>query len=254
MAGTVMFGKNSETGPSPGLWGLAPRDVFYDPAVASVIKEDFLDPIVTADRWTIVEGDAASAFSHLVTEIGGVARLQVATTDNHECYIGSGGETVWGKYDAGEGDMFWEVRFRTSSITDCAIYIGMAEESTAAANMLVDDTGAMVAKDTVGFHSLTATPSILSAVYNTASGTQVVAGTAQTMVADTWYKVGCYFNGSRNYWYVNGVAVAPTAGVLESAATFPDGEELGFAIGVKTGDALTVNLDVDWVYWAQLRK
>lgn len=247
----VFFEKNDGTGLSPGLWEKMPRDIWSNPAQAFTIQEDFLDPIITGDRWTIVETDGS--WAHLLTEIGGVGRLTSGATDNDEGYLGGGAETVWGKMVAGSRPLAWEARFRINSIADLALYFGLAEEATAAANMLVDDTGAMVVKDTVGFHSLAATPATLSSVHATASGAQVVAGTAKTMVVDTWYKVGCYCDGKRNYWFVDGVVVAPTAGVLMGAANFPDGEEMSFAFGLKTGEAVTKLLDIDWVYFAQLR-
>ena len=251
MAGTVLFEKNDNIGPSPGLWHRMPRDVWYDPAVAFTVKEDFERLPVTGDRWTLVEGDATADITQLLTEIGGVTNIQVDTTDNIESYIG--GANGWGMIDSDQRPLAWEARFRLDAIADHGFYIGLTEEATAAANMLVDDTGEMVVKDAVGFHALTATPATLSSIHITQGGAKVIVGTALTIVASTWYKVGCYFDGKRTFWFVDGVIVAPTAGVLTGATNFPNGEELTLSAGVKVGAAAAVNLDLDWAYFAQLR-
>ena len=75
------------------------------------------------------------------------------------------------------------------------------------------------------------------------------------------HKVGGYFDGKGYYYYINGQQIVPTTaggaadkvGILPSATSFPDGEEVGLMLATKVGTAAEVKVDIDWWRFAQLR-
>lgn len=215
-------------------------------------RDDFEFIGNTGERYTLVEADGSIA--GLVTEEDGVVRMTTGGTDNNECYIGGGvDEFVIANINAGKGRMAVEFRVRPQEILDQGIYVGLGEEAFSAANALVDATGALVDKDFVGFHILTANPAEFDAVFQTAGGAgrTVHKEIAATIVANTFVKLGIAFIDPLVFWFVNGVVVDAT-GVKESAAEFPDGEEMHIQFGIKTGEGTTKRLDIDWWEFAQL--
>jgi hypothetical protein len=225
--------------------------VWQDPSMGWGFFDDFADFYATANKYTLVEGDAASTVGLLATEVGGVLRLDCGNVDNDEVYISAGTEAGLVKIDGAAGRVWMEARIRTDSIADNAagLFIGLTEEGWSAANAMTDDTGVVGDKDTVGFAIVQADGNAITAIHNTASGGGVTTAIAsvQVPVASTWYKLGLYFDGVDTVsWFVNGVANATT--VLESATNFPDGEELHLSAGAKTGSAVGFNVDIDW--WA----
>jgi hypothetical protein len=129
--------------------------------------------------------------------------------------------------------------------------------------MLTDDTG--VPRTTngsfIGFRAVTADPDGMDAVYATASTALTVHQEAadstakyvpgsstvylQNLIADTYVKFGLYFDGTKMYWYVNGVRVND-AGVAYNATNFPDGVNMHVVWGVKTGEAVAKAMTIDW--------
>lgn len=256
MTNIVRYNGSSDRGPSTKLWkGNEPKygEWFNNPSKGWGWFDDFLTFGATANQYTILAADSGASVAPLVSEVGGVLRLTTGSTDENEVGISFGLATsVIGKIDAAAGACGFEARLRSSSITDGNLLLacGMGEEAIMAANMLVDATGVLVDKDFVGFQTLAASGSLLKGVHNTASGGGTTnLGTAGTMVAATWFKVGWWFNGiDKVTYYYNGV---PVLTVLESATNFPDGEELTFALYAKAGTAASLTVDIDWWAFAQ---
>jgi hypothetical protein len=255
MTNIVRYTGLTDRGPSTKLWkGNEPRygEWFNNPNKGWGVFDDFLTFGATANQYTLLNADGG-AIVPVATEVGGVLRLTVHSDDEDETGISYGLATsVLGKIDAGAGACAFETRIRISSVLTgtVALAVGMGEEAIMAANMMADATGIMVDKDFVGFQTLAASGSLLKAVHNTASGGGTTnLGTAGTMVADTWFKVGWYFNGiDKTTYYYNGVAMFT---VLESATNFPDGEELTFALYAKSMTGAGFNVDCDWWAFAQ---
>jgi hypothetical protein len=133
--------------------------------------------------------------------------------------------------------------------------IAMTEEGTAAADT-VSDAGALGDKDMVGFWVLEAAGSALKYGWKKAGQTAQTLGTAATLVADTFVKVGWAYDPSphippakRLSFYVNNAELSlyGTDTTL-AAATFPTGEELGMLFGHKNGSAAAKTSSIDW--WA----
>lgn len=119
-------------------------------------------------------------------------------------------------------DVAFEARWRTPSVADVSHFIGLGKPGRAVAGTLADSTGALVDKDLIGFHSLTAAPTTLKFVYRKEGQTAVDAvATALTFAADTWYKLGFRYRAKnkRLTAYVDGEEVGYVN--LASATTFP---------------------------------
>lgn len=253
MTNVVRYVNASDRGPSEKLWkGNAPRygEWFNNPSKGFGWFDDFLTFGATANQYTILAADSGASAAPIATEVGGVLRLTTGATDENEVGISWGlAASVLGKIDAGTGACGFEARIRPNTVADGNLLLacGMGEEAIMAANMLVDSTGVLVDKDFVGFQTLAASGTALKAVHNTASGGGTTnLGTAGTLTAATWHKLGWWFDGiDKVTYFFNGV---PMYTVKESATNFPDGEELTFALYAKAGTAVTLTVDIDW--WA----
>lgn len=274
----------SSSGPSPGVWDkLTARGLSGDGTRAYVVSDDFLVfgqsvavssnvgcYVSQAGQYKSFEGSSAT-LAQLATASGGVIQLGTPATDNIVSAICQGGAgtsaatSVLGALNRDTNPRLtcFETRFKVSSVADDvqAIFVGLMEENGAVTACKVDDTGATIDNDYIGFDTVhtnggtAGTNAKLRFVYKKDGATaQTVISTLQTMVADTWYKVGfvydpdapeskriaCYLDGVRQGTYVTDAAM--------NASTFPDGEEMGFTAMTKSGVATASNLQLDW--WA----
>ena len=198
--------------------------------------------------------DSGNTITQLATETGGVVRITTDTTDNDEAWLSTGSGIVKVDDALRTGRLFFEARFRTTTIATRNIVVGLGEEGMAVADS-ISDSGVMVDKDFLGFRSLEGDADGLDFAHNVASGGGYITtiDDVQTLVASTWYKAGflidlaaptpyagrCFIDGVENGTYLTRTAI--------DAATFPAGEELAILLGVKNGAGAATILDVDWV-------
>lgn len=215
--------------------------------------------------------DTSTSVAQIATATGGVLRMALNAGDNQEISICQGGAgtsaaaAVLGPINVASSPkpVIFEARFRMSSIADdaAAIFIGLMEENGAVHNAKVDDTGATIDNDFIGFETVhtnggtTGANATLNFVWKKDGATKVtlISG-VKTLVADTWYKVGFVYQpleapSKRLAVFVDNVEQTTYGTYTQlSASTFPDGEELGFTAIAKTGSATASNVDLDW--WA----
>ena len=210
---------------------------------------------VGAADWCIDETDAtADATLTAVADVGHVLRLEVDTTDDIEIWAIHGGSQGGAfNIDTNNGELWWECRYRQSSIADdTSIMLGIGGIAAAGDDKLqTDDTGAPVLSF-LGFNTLTADGDALLFTHGTTGTNVALISPAQVPVASTFYKVGIHFDGKTTVTaYVDNVPNATTVEV--SATSFPNGLALAPTFASRLGDALTQTLDIDWVKCAQLR-
>jgi hypothetical protein len=150
------------------------------------------------------------------------------------------------------------VKALTVAVGDCCFAIGLGEPGIAAADMIVDTTGALVAKDFVGFQTLLTSNSEIDAVYSlVTTGVVQVTDNAGTLVADTWIKLGFVFDpleaaGKKLKYFIDGDEItydtAVTDAVIAAGTAFPTDEELTLCLGTKILTAAATYFYVDW--WA----
>ena len=177
-------------------------------------------------------------------------------TDNNETYLqfGAGGSDTAAPFvitDSNGKPVFFEAYVAAAEHADEGVFVGLAEEGAAAANFLVDNTGAVADKDFIGFNILTATPAAWNVTWKKAGQTvQTVAGVAVN--ADDYHIFSFFFDGASTvYFYVDRVLVSTQA--LTSAATFPSGQALAPILAVKTGEGTAKSLNVDYIKVWQAR-
>jgi hypothetical protein len=223
--------------------------MFDDFLAMNVFTQGTTTEVATGESIYSVSADTGGTIALLDTEDGGVCRLTIdATGDNEETWLGS--KNVLGTIETSGTKVWWEARIRMAQITAQNFFIGLSEEGNTAADAVFLDADTIVDDDHVAFRILAADPDGLDAIHNDNTNEVVVQEAAQVIVADTWYKVGCHFDGTKVYWYVDGVQKGE--GVLPAADDFPTGEELGLLIGGKAGGATLHTFDIDWWGFAQL--
>jgi hypothetical protein len=204
--------------------------------------------------------DTSDTITTLVTTPYGFLAIASAATDNNSPCIQMpfrAGFIVFNTRANGGTRIWFEARVKiaqATSLTDCGLFVGLMEESSAANNWMTDDDAIMVDKDHVGFHTLTATPSELDVVHTLAGQVDIeVGGNVATVTNDTWMKLGMKYDpqwgtDGEIRFYVNGSELGSSYRVTDVDQTaFPDGEELSPVIGHKNGDGIIRTTYVDWI-------
>lgn len=212
--------------------------------------------IMRSGGWRSRE-DTSCSILQLTSDTGGVLRLLTDATDNNEVYLqagGAAGTQVQFDKTLHIGRMFFEVRFRIDTIVSRDFFFGLSEETRAVADE-ISDSDAMADKDFFGFRSMTATPTVLDAVHNVASGGGFITNVTGlgTLVASTWYKAGFVVNYASpdvrlGRFFFDGVESASyLTRTVHQAATFPDAQKMGILLGAKNATTTATTLDIDWV-------
>lgn len=250
-------GHTQGRGISGKLWAKLPRDVPGDNNRGFFCHEDFETYLAAQSPYDVGASDTNPVLSD--TEH---TTIECATggTDNHQSglWLGSSDKGYHMKFNSSGGHKaFGEMRFKVSSIADQALLMGFMDPAFGAADPLTDDSGAIADKDFVGARVLTADPDGLDIVHNKngGGGEVVVENAAHTLVADTWAKFGMLFDPKDNEdklirFFINGSQVATLTDL--TVATFPDDVHMVWGFAIKTGEAVTKILYVDWVQIAYL--
>lgn len=206
--------------------------------------------------------DTGDAIAQIATDRNGAVKLTTAATDNNESWLQPGDTaSVMGLISDTAGDdklLAFECRFKIGVLAETAAFIGLSEEGLAAADTLVDNTGALASKDFVGFHiPAHASVATCSFVHRKAgqAAVTVISG-LKTMVADTYYNMGFVYDPAAptenriKVYLDNALQSTYTTGTQIAAATFPDGEELQPLFGLKAGESSAKTLTIDsWAFY-----
>jgi len=252
--------------PSDAIWHNCPWLTMLERGNGICWHEEFTEIDSAAaglGKWQIVEAGTYDTVQ-LIEDPPTVVRLTVETSDNGEVYmVAGGGEGAHCKIGAGTGKVWWECRFRMSSVSNDAngFLAGLVQPTTPAGDAFLSDGSAALADvDFVGFNVLQADGDVLRAVHQQAGSTTDAVvencyladatngGYAQSgLTAAQWHKAGFYFDGQ----YINFFADGKYQGrAVYSDDYFPDDEELVTMLGIKTGGATTFYTDFDWVRMA----
>lgn len=143
---------------------------------------------------------------------------------------------------------WFEVRIKTSTITteDVGFYVGFGEVGRLITLGLIATGGAAAAAiDQIGWFYPTAATTALSSTHGNGTAT-ILSASAGTVAADTYTKLGFYWNGTTGTWYQDGVAHAST--VTTSTSQFPAGAYLAFYMAAQCGSTAGDSIvTVDWV-------
>ena len=275
----IQYGKslNADTdrAPSPALWGNCPILEFQLKGTGFFFHDDFQGdvsdvtnyasgtargPYITyQDTGVLIDKLAVptTADSGLVT---GELEISVNDSANDQGHIGGPGGGEGGCVEisdtaGSQKEMWFEARFRSTDVTDggLAFFLGLGDEAIIADQALTDADGhpASSTDSYVGFHVDDANGDSVDTIHSTNAAHTVAGAAADVLVVNTYTKYGLYFDGTTVYWYINGVKVAPIAGVLPGATNFPDAIEMTMCLLTKTGNAAEAKCQLDWWRVAQ---
>jgi len=252
-------------GPSDIIWGQFQR---YRNRDVRVFAESFISGAptfasATSQGGMITYQDTGVTIKGSATADSG---LEIAgnDADNDEGSVGSDSQVLGTISDAAAEKklLAFEICVKKEAVGDngLAFFAGLMEPGKVAANALVDDTGAVVDADYIGFSTLNNDGDSLDAVYKKAGQTaQDVEADCKTLVADTFVKLGLVYDpeakdGNLVKFYVDGVDIGSYVTATDiAAATFPDSEDLGWIFATKVGAAAEIKANLRWVRFAQVR-
>jgi len=244
------------------IWGSCPEDALRLQMLGTFMVDDFITYQADLSGWDILVNSTGSvAGADLAT--GGLALTTAGTANDYAYAIYGNGKTGMGQIADGTR-MWFEARIKVSAITACSINAGLAlvgANTFQAAGAIVDTTGASATSNGsyLLFRTLAASPSSMDVVYATdgtaatvlqqgSTGLFRADGTTrlQTLVADTFVKVGFLYEKGLVWAFVDGKLVNET-GVRYNATNVPDGVSLAPFFGIKTLGSAARTLTVDWV-------
>lgn len=262
---------DTTTGPSPSIWGTCPVLEFTeDPSKGYHVFERFLLPpvLVTPTITTqALYGNGLKAFGDTggtilstagaSTGVGGGIVLLTDGTDNDALAIATISLPL--QIIRGGGNVWFEARFKTSTITDTthSIFCGLYEQQTMSTILPIVAAGTMADANYVGFIRTEASSggAVLRAQYKANGVTAVdITATAKTIVADTYYKVGLLYNDQtlKLKMFVDGAQVGSDYTLASAAGTdFPNDVPLGFCFAMHNG-ASAANLDKCTLNWYRM--
>jgi hypothetical protein len=210
------------------------------------------------DDWCVFTDSGADTITLPVSVTGGVMQLTTDGADNNEVYMQLGGAAcvtnapfvIAGALGAANSKpLYFGARVKPLAAVDECYFVGLAEEGSAVDGFIVDNTGAIVNKDFIGFCTLTGSAAAWRATWKVTDGA-VQAITAIAVNASDWHTFEFFYDGVTTVrFYADGVLNATVA--TTTAATFPYAEEMSPIIGVKTGAAAAKSLQVDWLRCVQ---
>lgn len=262
MNGIVSYGSNftADTGrePSANIWKNMPTGLMTDPSKGQYIFKDVFPTVANniAAAWygsdlQVYTGATAGSDITDAATLGGAVKLE-STTDDQGCAIRTPAQF---QIDIGQGRLWFEARIKQVNITDSKfnMFCGLVETGAVAATLPLTTSDAVSDNNLVGFQRVFVDGDALDTTYKADSVTQVTVGTdAITTVADTYVKVGMYFDGSVLYFYKDGVRLADSKTIPTADGTdFPNDVRLGFVFAVMMGHGDTGSATIDWFRVAQ---
>lgn len=187
-------------------------------------------------------------------------RQLVEATDNESVGIAKGQYPF--KIIQGHGELIFEARVKKSEIVLASnIFVGLLQDIALTVDIPMSTANPPILSDhnMVGFFGAEGTPTVLATTYKANGVTAVVVKTgAVTMVADTYVKLGMWFNRRNDNvleFLKDGVFLADTKFIPDEdpadGTDFPNDVRLGWCVAGRGGAASSVNHTLDWVRVAQ---
>jgi len=245
-------------------FGIHPNFACFDRAVDAAAPTVFYGP----DGARGYADSTSASIAQIAALMGGAVRLATGATQYQEAWLQWGGATgspfVISDTDAVNLDLRLEmaVRVSNSAFANQALFVGLAEEGSAAADFITD-LGAMADKDFIGW--FLSGDNGLDFVYRKAGqAMQTHAASWKTLAIDTWYHFGLEWDTDTDTvtpWYGTGDrSTTPMAqdktsiitSTTVATATFPDGSYMSPIIGTKGLGTANVQIDCRLLGVAQL--
>lgn len=265
MAGIVMFGKNTNLGPSPGLWGLAPRDIMYDPAVAYGCSKEFVNlPILVDGAEAVIaesgqwkgfgSAGAAAASGRVMTEAGGYYKLG---SDGANEGASISREITQFQLTRDAEEFFFEASLQVTAITtlDIGFFVGLMDSTAASAIIPIETGGDIANVNLVGFAYPKDDTTTFDTVYRADGVDEVDLGDGVgTIAAGTYLKLGMHLKKAVLRFFVDGLPLTDTKTVPNATGTdFPADVFLRPIIAMLHGSGYSGHVRARWLHAYQLR-
>jgi hypothetical protein len=251
--------------PSPRIWGkhFAEIDNILDPSMGFLLYEGFdAFPIpLTNTSPFLKEWNAFLSDGGTITP-GGLANVSsiklLSDGDNEAVALALMSSSIRITKNSTR-QVGFEIRVRTSTIADTkhGFFVGLFESLVPTATSHVADAGTLADKNFIGFHRLEGDGDKIDIVYKADGQTQQSFTDAETLVADTWVKLGFLFDGASTLrFYVDGqeYATARLGSTEIIAVTFPSDINLAPVIVLKNATASTPGeMLIDWIKFGYTR-
>lgn len=247
---------------SPGLWGNCPWDGIKSGVVDGIAFEDDFEggPLVTAGA------QAAYGRYHGFADTGGSTATAAeqfgaitfsSDDDNEGASIAL--QVACIQITKAAGDLWFEARFKTSTIADTkhGIFVGLIDAATLSATVPIAADGTLADENLVGFWRLEGDGNQMDTYYKADGITAVaVKADAVTLVADAYKRVGMRYSHEQRklFFYDDGDALADTKTIPDATGTdFPADAILRPIFAVLNATGTTPgNSTLDWWACAQL--
>ncbi len=146
--------------------------------------------------------------------------------------------------------VWWEARLKISSITtqEVTLFVGLlpaAKVATPVSTVFATAGSVMAAIDHIGFMKIAAGTTAIKTVHGNGTAT-VLNATAGVFAADTYTKLGMYWDGANATFYQDGVAL--TTQLALGATQFPAGANLAWHLAFMVGSGASDDTaTLDWV-------
>lgn len=260
---------NAMRGPSPGLWRNFPlADVKSDPNIGIFFFDDFGAYAPHADNsagavtekngpYSTFLSQSATGFAPSLTVAGGILGAAL-DGDGESCVIHQ--YAVPFKIANAGKPFAMEARVAKSDIanTKFEMFVGLCEKITPTAAVPVTNTAATLAdQNLVGFYSHESDGDVFNVDYKANGVTAVeLAADIVTLVANTYVKLGMWFDGIVLRFYVDGEEVVdadlPYTIPAAAGTDFPNDVTMGLTWAIRNAAASGGTGYIDWWMAAQL--
>jgi hypothetical protein len=246
--------------PSSAIWDrFNPLEFVQDPSMGFYHHESFnmfpaplTNTTLSIGNWRSFLSDGATIVDSGIANQAGI--LVTGIDDNEAATLSQLIAGVRITHNS-KREVAYETRVKFSTIADTktGAFFGLFEPLEPTATSHIADAGTMVDKNFIGFHRLETDGDKIDIIYKADGQTQQSFTDAQTLVADTFVKLGFYFDGRATLrFYLNGVEYE-TARLDKddlTAATFPDDVNLAPAL-VLTKNAAGSTPGTTTMHWSR---
>lgn len=150
-----------------------------------------------------------------------------------------------------------ECRIKTNSVTadDIGFFFGLLTGQELTGDLIADNGAALIDSNALGFQSFHADSTGVDAVYVAVGETPIIHDAdVKTMVVNTYFTLGMYYDGTDIQIYVDGVNTADpilAADIIAGGDDFPEDAVMVPTLCTKNGAAEDDVVIYDWVLFAQ---
>lgn len=269
--GSNLGSANTNREPSQTIWGRVPIDQIVNGRANGIYMFDDFEifPHITTPTITTEAaiggklgykafGSAGGTLVSGGAQFGTVVLTE--TDDNQGVSIATIGLPFKIERNGANFAMEGRLKFNNIADNDTGVFFGINASQTLSATVPIAAAGTLADSNFVGFHRLEGDGDQVDCVYKADGVTQVsqlsdavssanVASGSSALVADTYIKLGMFFNASTFVftWFINGIPLQTPKTVPSAAGTdFPNDIAMGMVLAMLCGSSNDSIVTMDW--------